>query len=388
MNDFAASWLAQCPLNPDITYLNSGTLGPPLKVVAETVDGMRKRWIENGPGAAVGIPGADGYLEMMRWTDRARRSVAAWMKTSPQSVAITGNATDAINMALTSIVWHSGDHIVTTSDEHAALTFPLRLLEKRYNVTVDVVDFPLEGSEDQLIDSLRTTVKETTRMVAMSSVSHQSGVALDLSYVLENIPFYSGWVLIDGSHAAGTHTALLTPRVDFYVFPCHKWLFGPIGTGVLWVGPRALEETDGILWGAPMIRENGERYLDREGAWRYEFGTRDWAVAAGIVAAIEFRQRWTEEEIIEHYRNLSLSYRAGHSKAGCAATLTGTGPVLRIQTPGAANIARDLWTKHRVIVKPEERAMRISLPPWLTPRQAEDIGYCIGRELMAVGDKG
>ncbi|MCY0880120.1 MAG: aminotransferase class V-fold PLP-dependent enzyme [Firmicutes bacterium] len=380
-DDMARVWLEECPLNNDLIYLNSGTLGPPLKSVSHTVDFLRNEWIREGPGSAAGAKGADSYFEMMKWTDRARQKVAQWMKTSAASVAITGNATDGINLALTSISWKAGDHIVTTDEEHPALLYPLRRLEDRYGVIVDVIPFPQSDPDQDFFDALTDVLKPSTRMVAVSSVSHRSGVTLDLEEMITRLGSYEGWVLVDGSHAAGTQPILVVPGVDFYVFPCHKWLFGPIGTGILWVSEKALAETDGLLSGAPMMRENGERYSDRQGAWRYEFGTRDWALAAGIVAAINFRQQWTETEIAHYYLELRTAYLRGYQQSGCSATVRGSGPILQIVVPESSNISRALWETYQIIVKPDIGSIRVSLPPWLTPTIAEDIGFIMGKEI-------
>ncbi len=370
---FWARWREQCPVTEKVTYLNCGTLGPTLRGVAETVERLRGEWMAAGPGANLGVAGANGYFDMMATQDRARKVLADWLKTDPRSVALTGNATDGINFALTSFAWQAGDRILTTTDEHGALIFPLERLKALYGVAVDTVDFPPAGGEKDWAREIQRLLTPRTRLLALSSVSHQTGVAIDLSRILKVLDMAAVWILVDGSHAAGTRWPLLVPGVDFYVFPGHKWLFGPAGSGVLWVSPRALAELDGPQAGAPMISAEDGRPLGRDGAWRYEYGTRDWTVTAGLAAAVIFRQQWDEATIMRHYEEVGEAFRTGFGQAG-QPKLTGSGPLLHVVMDDPGRVARQVWDQARMIVKPDGSGIRISLPPWLTPEEGAAAG--------------
>ncbi len=376
--EFWARWRAECPLNAGVTYLNSGTLGPALQVVTETVERLRREWMAAGPGASVGVAGANGYFEMMAAQDRARKVLADWLKTDARSVALTGNATDGINFALTSVRWHAGDRILTTADEHGALLFPLERLKALYGVAVDTATFPTAGREADWVRSVQRLLTPRTRLLALSSVSHQSGVAIDLARILDGLVRPALWVLVDGSHAAGTRWPLLVPGVDFYVFPGHKWLFGPAGSGVLWVSPRALAELDGPQAGAPMIRAEDGRPFGRDGAWRYEYGTRDWSVTVGLAAAITFRQQWDEATIMRRYQEVGEAFGEGFGQAG-GAELTGSGPLWHVAVGDPGRAARHVWEHARMIVKPDGSGIRVSLPPWLTPAEGIAAGRTLAR---------
>ncbi len=380
MEELTQAFKAQSPLGSDFTYLNAGTLAPTLNVVQEFVSGLYRHWQARGPGAAMGGGEANGYFDLMVWNDRARHRIAEWMGTDPQSIALTGNATDGANLALTSFRWQPGDRICLSSDEHEALRYPIQRLIEQYGVEADVVPFPPEGGEAAFAEQLARHIKPRTRLVAFSSVSHKSGVALNLQAVTTGLPQRDGlWVLVDGAHAAGTQVQLLAPHVDFYCYPGHKWLFGPVGTGVLWVSRRALAGTDTILSGAPVINQARERMERRDGAWRFEYGTRDWTKAAGLAKAIEFRSQWSEDAIVAHYRDLTEAFRAGYARSGVSAPMQGTGPVVSIATPAAQAVCRDLWETHRVYIKGGDAGLRASLGPWFQTGELFDLGELVGR---------
>lgn len=375
-------WQEECLVNQDIAFFNVGTLAPTIKCAFQAEYDLKLKWMSQGPGASLEIREARTYLNMMEEQDKCRRVVANWLGVAPSSVALLGNATDGINAAFNSIDWEPGDRILTSDEEHEALRNPLAQLKRRFGVEVDIVSFPKNNEENsQFINEFAEKLSSSTRMVAISEVSHRSGVRINITELIATLSGYTdAWLLIDGSHAAGTTLNLIKPGIDFYVFPAHKWLFGPVETGVLWVSERVLQETYPLMSGSPMISAEGERYESGEGAWRYEYGTRDWAKMAGLATAITFRQQWTEETLLSHYALLSTAFVNGFQSA-CSTPLHGAAPLFSFATEKSNEIANQLWNTQRIIVKPQDGNIRLSVPPWLEAEHSHELGQIIGREV-------
>lgn len=379
------AWSHECLVRKDVDFLNVGTLGPTLKSALQRAQDVLWQWMSDGPGASLAIPSARMYLNMMEEQDKCRGVVAQWMGVNPASVAILGNATDGINAALSTIEWRAGDRIITSNEEHDALSRPLAQLVRRFGVAVDVLSFPAtDGEIPNFLERLSAVVSPATRLVAISHVSHVSGIRLPLGNIGTMFHAHPDvWLLVDGSHAAGTVLELVQPRVDFYVFPGHKWLFGPIGTGILWVSERVLQESLPLMSGAPMMSSEGKRYDTNDGAWRYEYGTRDWSKMVGLSRAIQFRQQWAEKKLLEHYESLGRQFTIGFSKT-TAAPLVGSAPLFSIPMIRSDDVANVLWEKYRIITKPQAKNMRISLPPWLEPARAVQLGEMVGKAMARV----
>jgi L-cysteine/cystine lyase len=374
---FAQAWRRQAAARSDMTFLNPGTLGGTLRAAADAADAARRRWMAEGAGAALDLSGADAYQRMRRGADRVRRTVAEWLGTSPDQVALTGNATDGLHQALLSVDWRPGDRVVSTDHEHEALDNALRQLSRRYGVVVDRVPFPAVDGDRRAVDRLAGAVDPHTRMVAVSHVSCRSGVTLDVSALARSVK--GALLLVDGAHAAGTRLPLLAEGTDFYAFPGHKWLFGPVGTGVLWVSRRALAQTEPPVLGAPSLREDGTEYTGLDGAWRYEAGTRDWAALEGLGEAVRFRRAFAEAAIVRRYGELSAAFRQG---LGATFPVTGAGPLLLLEMaePRAWALARTAWRERRLLLKPTRDGIRVSLGPWLTLDEARAAAVAL-REL-------
>lgn len=385
ISSISQAFREQFMVDPDIEFLNAGTLSPTLRCAYEATNEAMLRWLRQGPGAGLGIPGAGAYLDFMKEQDHARRAVADWMGVNPRNIAMLGNVTDGLNAALQSIGWAAGDHLVTTDQEHQAASMPIAQLARMRGVVIDTVTFPTDESDDErqrFLDELRAVIGPRTKMVEISQVGCKTAVSVPIDRLVAPLLTHPDvWLLVDGAHAAGTQVELLHPRVDFYAYPGHKWIMGPIGTGVLYVSDRALEHTGTTLAGAAMMSIEGESYENNSnGAWRYEYGTRDWTKMIGLTSAIRFRRAWPEEELIAHYHANNEAFRTGFAEQCDDRPILGKSALVTFVTKPAEQVINWLWETERLLARTvTEDRIRISLGAWLDTRRAKEIGEVFGR---------
>lgn len=382
----ARAFAAEMPLRPDRTYWNTGTLAPTPRRTLAAMEQATRAWMGEGPGGSLDprwpeARGGDAYLRMLGSVDLARDALARWLGAKPRNVALVGNTTDGLHAALLSIPFRPGDRVVTTDAEHEALTEALRRLALRLDLRVETAPFPARGAGAILapppFDSDRPL-----RLVALSHVSHRTGEVADLRRWLEPARAAGAWTLVDGAHAVGTLADPLgeaQPWADFYAFPAHKWLFGPVGTGGLWASDRALAETAPLVGGAGARRPDGTPYEGLEGAWRYEYGTRDWTRFVGLRVSLGLLEEvGGPHALAAHYQRLTTAFRT--SLRG-RADLRGEGPVLLVPCRDAERVALRLWREQRMLTKPTAEGLRMSLGPWLTPDDAAEGGAYLAAHL-------
>jgi len=100
---------------------------------------------------------------------------------------------------------------------------------------------------------------------------------------------------IDGAHGAGSlNLDLKALGCDFYAASCHKWMLGPRGTGFLYVR-RDLLDTLQTYWVGAYSDKGWDLYATpvtfygyADSARRYDFGTPNSALYAGVEDAINF----------------------------------------------------------------------------------------------------
>jgi selenocysteine lyase/cysteine desulfurase len=254
-------------------FLNTGTLGAVAAPVMDRLLAYMREWNLAGPGAP------DVYIGWRERVETARTALAAEFGCSPRDLALFGNVTDAINVALVGLRLPDGAHIITTDEEHGALVGPLMQLARR-GITIDVVPFGLGG--DALLERLEAAMDRTpTTLVAMSHMSCETGALVDARRLAEAAHRRGALVMLDGAQTPGQMPLTLDRwGVDLYPFNGHKWMGAPPGCGGLYLSPSVANRLqltftgDGAGWESDYPARWTER-RPAEGR-RFEYGTRNW----------------------------------------------------------------------------------------------------------------
>ncbi len=184
-------------------------------------------------GGSAGRSGHRRSVEAGRLVYEARAAVAEVLGVSdPLRVVFTRNATEALNIAIRGLV-KPGDHVVTSSMEHNSVMRPLEAL-RREGVEYTVVRCREDGALDP--GDVEKELRSGTAMVVLSHASNVTGTILPVEDVAEMTSSRGIKLLVDGAQTVGRLPLDLSRGVDLLAFSGHKELFGPQGTGVLWLG--------------------------------------------------------------------------------------------------------------------------------------------------------
>jgi cysteine desulfurase family protein len=196
----------------------------------------------------------------------------------------------------------SGDHVITSSMEHNSLARPLHLLEKQ-GVAVTVVQAAANGVLDP--EDIRNALTPHTRMIAMGHVSNVSGTIQPIQMISDIAHAAGALFLLDAAQSAGSIPIdVLSTAIDLLAAPGHKGLYGPQGTGLLYVAPHV--SLTPLLAGGTGTNSTSEDQPDSmpDG---FESGTHNLPGIAGLKAGIEFVMNTGVATIGEHERDL-VSY--------------------------------------------------------------------------------
>lgn len=155
---------------------------------------------------------------------------------APERWIFTLNGTDGLNMAIKGTV-RPGDHVITTDLEHNSVSRPLRQLEKD-----GVIRLTRLASRDGYIepDAVRRALTPETRLVALTHAANVLGTVQPIEAIAPIVREADALLLVDAAQSAGlVPIDLQATPIDLLCFPGHKALYGPTGTGALYVGPRA-----------------------------------------------------------------------------------------------------------------------------------------------------
>ncbi len=280
---------------------NAATSFPKPKAVAAAM----LDYLEN-IGASPGRSGHRPAAKAGRLLFQTRKAVAELFNLDdPGRIIFTENATAALNLALFGLI-RSGDRILTTGMEHNSVMRPLRHLEKLRRIKIDI----LPGTATSHYDLETMAEWCATRRYRLAVINHASNITGTLAPLPRMLPIlrqYDILTVIDGAQSAGScpvDLQVLAP--DIFCFTGHKSLFGPPGTGGLYIKPGI--EPRPLCYGGTGSRSETEFQPDFLPDC-YESGTPNSVGLAGLKAGLEFIKETGRANIFAHEQKLGAFLR-------------------------------------------------------------------------------
>lgn len=276
--------------NKTVYLDNAATSYPKPEAVYMRVDEVL-RVISGNPGRA----SHRMAIEAGRVIFKSREALARLIN-SPESsrVAFTKNATEAVNIALKGLL-KDGDHLITTSFEHNSVAKTAGALEAK-GIEVTRVRPDKEGL--LRIKEIEAAIRPTTRIVCITHASNVFGTLQPIAEVGELCRRRGVLFMADGAQTVGAMPVdVASMNIDILAGTGHKALFGPQGTGFLYVA-KGIEPEPLINGGT------GELDTVLEMPDRLESGTMNTPGVGGLGAGIEFVMDEGIEKIRRHEQGL------------------------------------------------------------------------------------
>lgn len=245
----------------------------------------------------------------------AHKIVAEFLNAnSYKEIVFVRNSTEGINLFVNTYGksnLQKGDTVILTEMEHHSNIVPWRMLKEEIGFNIEYI--PVNQEYELDLEWLQERVKELGNKIKIVSVLHISnvlGTINDVKRITEISHAVGAKVFIDAAQSvARLPIDVKDIGCDALVFSGHK-VYGPTGSGALYVKQAILEEMPPYMGGGEMIKEvHRESFSLNELPWRFEAGTPD--IADGIVLGETLQWfRKTVKQIggydclIEHEREL------------------------------------------------------------------------------------
>lgn len=260
----------------DFVYLdNAATTFPkPPEVIQSMCEFYQTR------GVNPGRTGFDLALEAEQTIADTRAALTELLGgTHPDRLVFSHNVTDALNLVISSVL-EPGDHAVTTCLEHNSVLRPM-YFQAAHGIDVDFVPFDGNGYVDPA--AIAERLRPNTKMVVVNHGSNVIGTVQPVAEIGELCRQRGVLFVVDAAQTAG-----LIPvdaagmRIDIVCFTGHKSLYGPTGTGGMYVGEHV--DLSPCRSGGTGVK-SALRTQPEEYPWRMEFGTLNTMGIAGLLAA-------------------------------------------------------------------------------------------------------
>lgn len=217
-------------------------------------------------------------------------------------IILNSGTTEGINMV--AYGWamprmQAGDEILLSVMEHHANIVPWHFLRERLGVVLKWVDTELDGSLDnqKVIDA----INPKTKLIAITQLSNVLGTKVDVKPIIAAAHEKGVPVLVDGSQGA-VHMPVDVQDLDcdFYAITGHK-LYGPSGSGAIYVKRQRMDEMQPFMGGGDMIREVSRDVVTyNDPPMKFEAGTPGIVQTIGFGAALDYLTGLGMENIAAH----------------------------------------------------------------------------------------
>jgi isopenicillin-N epimerase len=290
------------------------------------------------------------------------RTAGAYLRARPADIALTDSTTMGLGLLYNGVELRAGDEALTTTHDFYATHESLRLKAARSGASVRRVRLYRDArrvSVDEIVSSLVGAVGPQTRVIALTWVHSSTGVKLPLAAIARALGERRRDVLlcVDGVHGLGVENATVgSLGCDFFVAGCHKWLFGPRGTGLVW-GRR-------LVWDAveptiPSFSGNATAGAEMTPGGFHSFEHR-WALAE----AFRLHLRIGKRRIARRIHALNARLKAGLASMPHVTLVTPQSPAL---SSGIVCFSVDRMSPGGVVAALQRRRVIATVTPYDRP---------------------
>ncbi|GIV02566.1 MAG: aminotransferase class V-fold PLP-dependent enzyme [Armatimonadetes bacterium] len=330
-------------LDRSMVNLNNGGVCPSPRVVLDAL----KRQLDYSNQA----PSYYMWRHLEDEVEAVRQRLARHFGCDKEEIAVTRNASEALEICLFGFDLKPGDEVLTTTQDYPRMVNTLKQRERRDGIVLRQVEIPVTPrSADEVVSAIEAGITNRTRLLLICHVIFLNGTVLPVRRICElgrarGIP-----VVVDGAHAFA-HLAFSRDdlRCDYYGTSLHKWLMAPIGTGFLYVRRDKIRD----LWplmAAPAEKDDDIRKFE-------EIGTHPAANHNAVAEALTFheligperkearlrflRDRWAnrlrDEKNVRFHTSLDPEFSCGLTTV----EIVGIEPSALVEW---------LWKEHRIFV--------------------------------------
>jgi selenocysteine lyase/cysteine desulfurase len=323
--------------------LNNGGVSPSPKIVH---DALKRQLDFSNHGPAYTM-----WRVLEPQIEGVRQRMAREFGCDPEELAITRNASEALEICQLGLDLEPGDEVLTTDQDYPRMLTTWDQRARREGIVINTISFPAPPpSMQDLVDRFERAITPRTKVIHFCHITNLSGQIFPVKAICRMARARGIRTIVDGAHAFA-HFPFQRDDLDcdYYGTSLHKWLLAPIGTGFLYVR-RDLVRDLWPLMAAPEGMDDNIRKFE-------EIGTHPAANHNAIAEALTFHQGVGPDRKAARLRYLHRRWRERLADLPGLVHHTSTDPA---QACGIANVGVEgvevneivdyLWKTHRIFV--------------------------------------
>jgi isopenicillin-N epimerase len=309
-----------------------------------------------------------------------RQQLATQWGVDAEEIAITRSASEGLQICQMGLDLARGDEVLATTQDYPRMITTFKQRERREGIVLRQFKIPVPAEDPaKLVALYESNITPRTRMILLTHVFNLTGQITPVREIVamgrrRGIP-----VIVDGAHSfAHIDFKISDLDCDYFATSLHKWLFAPLGTGLLYVRRSKIRELWPLTAATVDMADNIRKFE--------EVGTRPEANALAVAEAVTFHQAIggaRKEARLMYLRDTwAKRLQAASSRVRLYTSLNPrvAGNIVMIDVAGIdpMKLYAYLWEKHHIqtgaIVHDEFRGLRVA--PSVYTTMAELDRFC------------
>ena len=213
-----------------------------------------------------------------------RKRLAELAGCSKEEIAINRNSSEGLETVIFGLTLEKGDEIVAARQDYPNMVNAYKQREERDGIKMVWISLELPSEdEDYIVRQYVNAFTSRTKVVHITHVINWNGQIIPVKKIADEAHKRGIKVIVDGAHSFA-HFDFKIPELgaDYFATSLHKWLYAPIGSGMLYVKKEHI---------APLYPLFAAGHPKEDNIRKFEaLGTRPFFIEQAIGKAIDFHE--------------------------------------------------------------------------------------------------
>jgi selenocysteine lyase/cysteine desulfurase len=263
-------------VSPGLINLNNGGVSPAPKTVQEAM----KRYYDFSNEA----PSFYMWRILDQGREPLRKNIARLAGCDPEEIAINRNSSEGLETVIFGIQLKAGDEVVAAKQDYPNMVNAYKQRELRDGIKMIWVNLELPTEdEDYLVQQYVKAFTPKTKVVHITHIINWNGQILPVKKIADEAHKRGIEVIVDGAHSFA-HFQFTVPELgaDYFASSLHKWLYAPIGSGMLFVKKDKIKNIYPLFAADNPLKSDIRKFES--------LGTRPFFIEQAIGKALEFHE--------------------------------------------------------------------------------------------------
>jgi selenocysteine lyase/cysteine desulfurase len=260
--------------HPSIINLNNGGVSPAPKVVAEAM----KSYYDYSNEA----PTYNMWRILDKGREPLRANLAAFAGASPEEIAINRNTSEGLETVIFGLTLKKDDEVVAARQDYPNMVHAWKQRELRDGIKMQWVNLELPSEDEAyLVRQYVSAFTPRTKVVHLTHMINWCGQLLPVRKIADEAHKRGIQVVVDGAHTlAQIRFKIPELGADYFASSLHKWLYAPIGSGMLYVRRDRIKDLYPLFAAEEPLKDDIRKFE--------HLGTRPFYIEQAINKALEF----------------------------------------------------------------------------------------------------